>query len=109
MKLALKTCTPCRGGILPLTSTEVETYLPQVPDWDLIDSATKIERIFKFNNFVEAMNFAQKVGELAEQQGHHPELTVGWGYCKVLFYTHKINGLHENDFIIAAKVNQLSS
>ncbi len=107
MSLAAKTCTPCRGGIPALTRAEAEAYLPQVPGWNLIDNATKIERAFKFNNFISAMDFAQKVGHLAEQEGHHPEITFGWGYCKVLFYTHKINGLHENDFIIAAKVNQL--
>lgn len=107
MSLATKTCTPCRGGIPALTRAEAEAYLPQVPGWNLIDNATKIERAFKFNNFISAMDFAQKVGHLAEQEGHHPEITFGWGYCKVLFYTHKINGLHENDFIIAAKVNQL--
>lgn len=107
MSLAAKTCTPCRGGIPALTRAEAEAYLPQAPGWNLIDNATKIERAFKFNNFVLAMDFAQKVGHLAEQEGHHPEITFGWGYCKVLLYTHKINGLHENDFIIAAKVNQL--
>lgn len=108
MSLAQKTCTPCQGGIAPLSPAEAESFLPQTPDWNLIDEATKLEKTFKFGNFVDAMHFAQKVGHLAEQQGHHPELTIGWGYCRVLFYTHKINGLHENDFIIAAKVNQLN-
>jgi len=105
--LASKSCTPCRGGVDPLTLTEAQTYMDQVPGWQLIDNGTKIERTFKFKNFADAMTLAQKVGHLAESEGHHPEITFGWGYCKVLFYTHKINGLHENDFIIAAKVNQL--
>ncbi len=107
MDLVSKTCVPCQVGIPPLTLAEAEKYLPQVPGWNLIDGATKIERTFKFDDFVAAMNFAQKVGELAEHEGHHPVVTFGWGYCRVLFYTTKINGLHENDFIIAAKVNTL--
>jgi 4a-hydroxytetrahydrobiopterin dehydratase len=108
MDLVTKTCTPCQGGIPALTPAQAEEYLAQIPAWTLRDEASKIERTFKFNNFRAAMNFAQKVGELAEQEGHHPEITFGWGYCRVLFYTHKINGLHENDFIIAAKVDQLA-
>lgn len=107
MDLTAKTCTPCRGGVPALTQAEVEAFLPQVPEWQPIDNATKIERTFKFSDFVSAMRFAQKVGELAEQEGHHPEVTFGWGYCRVLFFTKKIKGLHENDFIIAAKVDQL--
>lgn len=107
MDLTAKTCVPCQGGIPPLTRAEAEQYLAQVPGWELIDDATKIERTFKLKNFAEAMAFAQKVGDLAEQEGHHPVITIGWGYCRVLFYTTKINGLHENDFIIAAKVNEL--
>ncbi len=108
MELAEKTCVPCQGGVPPLTEAEAEQYLADVPGWELIDGATKIEKTFKFDNFVEAMAFAQKVGELAEAQDHHPDITFGWGYCRVLFYTHKINGLHENDFISAAKVNELA-
>ena len=109
MELTAKTCTPCRGGIPPLTPAEAERYLAEVPGWQLLEGATKIERTFKFDNFVSAMSFAQKVGELAELEGHHPEITLGWGYCKVMFQTRKIKGLHENDFIIAAKVNTLVS
>ena len=107
MDLAAKTCTPCQGGIAPLTPDEAQQFRNQVPEWQLIEGATKIERTFKFDNFVKAMDFAQKVGEIAEQEDHHPDITFGWGYCRVLFYTHKIKGLHENDFIIAAKVDRL--
>ena len=109
MNLAIKNCTPCQGGVPFLSPAEAEAYLPQVPGWTLIDNATKIERAFKLDNFVSAMAFAQKIGDLAEQEGHHPEITIGWGYCRVIFYTKKINGLHENDFIIAAKVNELAT
>ncbi len=108
MNLTAKICTPCRGGIPPLTRAEAEKYLPEVPGWALTSEAAQIECTFKFKDFVSAMAFAQKVGDLAEAEGHHPDMTIGWGYCHVLFQTHKIKGLHENDFIIAAKVNELA-
>jgi len=106
--LLTKTCTPCRGGILPLTRTEAETYLQQAPGWSLVDDARSIERAFSFRNFKEAMTFVAKVGDLAEIEGHHPEIDFGWGRAKVSWQTKKIGGLHENDFIMAAKTNQLS-
>lgn len=81
--------------------------MDQVTGWDLIESASKIRRTFTFKNFIEAQNFAVKVGSLAESEKHHPDITYGWGFCTVLLYTHKINGLHENDFILAAKVNSI--
>lgn len=84
-----------------------EQYLTDVPGWELQDNATKLKRKFQFKNFMDAMAFAQKVGVLCEQEGHHPDISFGWGYCKVAFQTHKINGLHENDFIMAAKVNEI--
>lgn len=108
MELREKTCVPCRGGIPPLEKPEAERLLEQTPGWTLVDGATKIERDFKFDNFAQAMDFAHKVGELAEQEGHHPDVSFGWGHCTVIFYTHKIKGLHENDFIMAAKVNDLA-
>ncbi len=108
MDLTAKTCVPCKGGIPPLGRGEAETYLGEVPGWTLLEGAEKIERTFKFPNFMDAMAFALKVGGLAEQEGHHPDITFGWGYCTVLFYTHKIKGLHENDFIMAAKVDALA-
>ena len=79
----------------------------QIDHWDLIESATKIRRTFTFKNFITAQAFAVKVGNLAEAENHHPDITYGWGFCTVLLYTHKINGLHENDFILAAKINHL--
>lgn len=81
--------------------------LPEIPGWELGEEATKIRKTFRFRNFVEAMEFARKVGDVAEEEGHHPDMTVGWGYCTVVFQTHKIRGLHRNDFIMAAKVNSL--
>ena len=108
MQLTAKTCVPCRGGIPPLAPEEAGKYLAETPGWELIDDATKIRRAFKFKDFAESMSFVQKVGELAESEGHHPDISFGWGYCTVLFYTHKIKGLHENDFIMAAKVNDFA-
>jgi 4a-hydroxytetrahydrobiopterin dehydratase len=107
-QLKSKTCTPCRGGIPPLTEGEAKKFLAQTPEWSLTHDASRIERSFKFGNFAEAMDFADQVGTLAEEEGHHPDVTFGWGYCKVEFQTHKIHGLHENDFIMAAKVNELA-
>ena len=105
MSLSTKQCVPCRGGIPPLDRTQAEQYLKEVPGWELPDAA-HIKRHFKFKNFLEALAFVNCVGELAEQEGHHPDITFGWGYCDVTLYTHKIKGLHENDFIMAAKINE---
>ncbi len=105
--LTAKKCTPCQGGIPPMSGADAEKLLTSVPGWTLLDNATKLKRTFEGNNFMGAMVLAQKIGELCEEEGHHPDITIGWGYCRVVFQTHKINGLHENDFIMAAKVNRL--
>ncbi len=105
--LAAKTCEPCRGGIPPMTPDEAKAQLDQVPGWELNADATRIERSFSFGNFRTALDFVNEVGELAEGEGHHPEIHFGWGYCRIEIYTHKIGGLHENDFILAAKINDL--
>ena len=105
--LKSKTCVPCKGGIPPLTPDEANALMDQVEGWELIESATKIRRTFTFKNFMEAQTFAVKVGNLAESENHHPDITYGWGFCTVLLYTHKIGGLHENDFIVASKINDL--
>jgi 4a-hydroxytetrahydrobiopterin dehydratase len=105
--IAQKTCTPCRGGVPPLTSEQAAGYLPQVPGWELRDAARWLTRSFKFANFKEAIGFVDSVGRAAEEEGHHPDICFGWGYATVSLQTHKIKGLHENDFIMAAKFNQL--
>jgi len=105
MALTAKTCTPCRGGVPPLSRAEAERLLAEAPGWTLNADATQIERSFKFPDFAAALAFVDRVGALAEEEGHHPDITFGWGYCRVVFWTHKIKGLHENDFIMAAKVN----
>jgi 4a-hydroxytetrahydrobiopterin dehydratase len=106
--LSSKKCTPCQGGIAPMTIELAQTHLQDVHGWDLLDKALKLKRTFIFNNFEDAMQFAQHVGQLCEDEGHHADLGIGWGYCRVEFQTHKINGLHESDFIMAAKVNGLA-
>ena len=104
-----KTCTPCRGGVPPLTITEAERYLERAPGWALVDEGRCIERTFAFRNFKEALDFVAKVGHLAESEGHHPDIGFGWGWAKVSWQTKKIKGLHENDFIMAAKTSELTA
>jgi 4a-hydroxytetrahydrobiopterin dehydratase len=106
--LATKTCTPCRGGIPPRSSAEVETFRAKVPEWTVADGSSRIERTFRFRNFAEAFAFVQRVAELAESEGHHPDVSFGWGYVTVSLQTKKIKGLHENDFIIAAKLDEIT-
>lgn len=107
--LAEKTCTPCRGGIPPLAPEEAEQYLAQAPEWTMLDSSTRIERKFRFKNFGDAFAFVTKAAELAEAEGHHPDISFGWGYATVSLQTKKIKGLHENDFIMATKLDRIFS
>lgn len=107
MELWEKRCVPCRGGVPALGEEEARRRTSGVPGWTLEEGAGGIRREFRFRNFSEAMEFARKVGDIAEAEGHHPDLSVGWGYCTVRFRTHAIRGLHENDFVMAAKVNRL--
>lgn len=107
MGLSEKTCEPCRGGIPPMERERAEQLIAELPGWRLLENGTRIERTFTFENFLEAQAFVNRVGEVAEAEGHHPDITFGWGYASVVFFTHKINGLHENDFIMAAKVDRL--
>jgi 4a-hydroxytetrahydrobiopterin dehydratase len=108
-KLAQMKCSACRGDEPTLTDQELQDYVPQVPQWDLIDEAgvKKLKRTFDFSNFVEALAFTNAVGEAAEEEGHHPVITLTWGRTTVTWYTHKIGGLHENDFIMAARTDEL--
>ena len=106
-ELTEKTCVPCRGGAPPLTTAEAQGLLEQTPGWELRENAKRIERNYKLKNFREALGFVDRVGALAEAEGHHPDITFGWGYATISLHTHKIKGLHENDFIMAAKIDQL--
>ena len=106
-KLSQKVCTPCRGGVNPMTEPQISEYLKMLQeDWTVIE-ANRLERTFKFKNFSEALDFTNKVGQLAEQQQHHPDIHLAWGKVKVQLWTHKIGGLHENDFILAAGIDRL--
>jgi 4a-hydroxytetrahydrobiopterin dehydratase len=105
-ELASKTCIPCKGGTPPLEGKEIEDLRRQIPEWEVVEEH-HLRRVFRFKNFREAWGFVNKVGELAEQQGHHPDISFGWGYAEVTVWTHKINGLTESDFIFAAKADTL--
>jgi len=102
-------CVACRKGEPILTDAEIIELRPQVPEWQVIeaDNVKMLERVFKFENFSEALRFTNKVGEIAEAEGHHPSITTDWGRVTVKWWTHKIKGLHRNDFIMAAKTDQL--
>jgi 4a-hydroxytetrahydrobiopterin dehydratase len=102
-------CVPCRGGEPTVTEDEIRDFLPQIPDWKVseLDGIKRLERSYKFRNFHEALEFTNQVGELAEREDHHPLLQTEWGKVTVIWWTHKIKGLHRNDFIMAAKTDEL--
>ena len=102
-----KTCVPCKGGTAQLTRREAETLLSDIPGWELKEDATQLYRSYKFDNFQNTLDFVNKVGTIAEKEEHHPDIEFGWGYANILVFTHRINGLHENDFILAAKINAI--
>lgn len=106
---AEQSCTPCRGGVPPLGREAAEEYRRQAPDWALVDDATRLERTYRFRNFRDAFAFVAEAAALAEAEGHHPDISFGWGYATVSLRTKKIKGLHENDFIMAAKLDRLAT
>lgn len=105
--LTQKKCVPCQPGTEPMNEDQVRTMLKQVPGWELAIDGRAIKRRFNFKDFVSALAFVAKVGEVAESEGHHPDILLGWGYAEFVLWTHTIIGLHENDFIMASKINQL--
>lgn len=107
--LAEKTCEPCRGGVPPMTVETAGEMLAQTPGWEIAGEPMRIVRRFPFKDFAEALAFVNRVGAIAEAEQHHPDIHFGWGYCTVELYTHKIKGLHQNDFIMAAKINDLGA
>jgi len=107
MDLINKKCIPCEGGVLPFTKSEAEKLLQEIPGWELNRAVQKISREFKFKNFVEALAFVNKAGEIAENEGHHPDIKLSYGKVRIEVWTHTIFGLSENDFILAAKINDI--
>lgn len=109
MELRELKCVPCRGGDPSLTGDQIQELQPQVPEWDVVewDGIKRLERVFKFRNFKDALAFTVKVGDLAEAEDHHPTLTAEWGKVTVTWWTHVIKGLHQNDFVMAAKTDQI--
>ncbi len=108
-QLAEARCVPCRGGEPALSDAEIADALAQVPGWTVreMDGIKRLERVFTFKNFAAALEFTQRVGSLAEDEGHHPLIITEWGRVTVQWWTHVVKGLHRNDFIMAAKVNLL--
>ena len=105
-----KKCVPCEGGVSALDLKEIHKYQKKVDGWDVKFDEKKIyflEKNFKFKNFLESQDFVNKVGNIAEKEGHHPDIWFGWGYAKIKIFTHAIKGLHESDFILAAKVDKI--
>lgn len=102
-----KTCTPCQGGVPALNPDMALRLLSELGGGWIINVAGQLYKEYNFNNFIDAMTFANKVADIAELENHHPDLEISWGKCKIIIWTHKVNGLTENDFILAAKINNL--
>lgn len=102
-------CIACQRGAPTVTDAEITELHPQIPQWQIVerDNIKRLERVFKFPSFVDALAFTNTIGQLAEAEGHHPALLTEWGQVTVTWWTHKIKGLHSNDFIMAAKTDQL--
>jgi len=106
MNLADKKCVPCEGSVPPMNKEEAAKLLDEVNDWELLEEdVLKLQKKFKFKDFKEAISFVNKVADLAESEGHHPNLAINWNKVTFTLYTHAIKGLSENDFIMAAKIN----
>ena len=104
--LAERDCVPCRGGVPPLKGEEIQAFATEIKDWQVVDDH-HLQRTYEFKNFRETLDFVNRVGELAEAQGHHPDICFGWGKADVTIWTHKIDGLTESDFVLAAKIDRL--
>ena len=107
-----KKCVPCEGGVAKFDISEIQKYQKKVDGWSIIKNQKKIyflEKKFIFRNFLQSQSFINEVGKISEEEGHHPDITFGWGYAKINITTHAIEGLSENDFILAAKIDQIIS
>jgi 4a-hydroxytetrahydrobiopterin dehydratase len=108
MGLSEKTCIPCRGGVAPLTADEIKPLVAQVKQWNVVNNH-HVEKDFRFSDFKNALDFVNRVGAIAEDQGHHPDIYLAWGKARVTIWTHKIDGLTESDFILAAKIDEVNA
>ena len=107
-----KKCVPCEGGVIPFDISEIHKYQKKVDGWDVSKDNKQnflLNKRFNFNDFIESQEFINKVGEISENEGHHPDISFGWGYAEIKITTHAIEGLSENDFILAAKIDQLTN
>ncbi len=105
-QLADKQCVPCRGGVPPLKGKELDTLHSNIPQWKVVDQH-HLTRAYTFPDFKQALEFVNRVGALAEEQGHHPDISLAWGKVGITLWTHKVDGLTESDFIMAAKIERL--
>ena len=106
--LAERECVPCRGGVPPLKGAELKEFSVQLEAWQVVDEH-HLQKTYAFKNFRESLDFVNQVGELAEEQGHHPDICFGWGKAEITIWTHKIDGLTESDFVLAAKIDRLKA
>mgnify|MGYP006088225677 CR=1 FL=1 len=105
-----KKCVPCEGGVLPFDISEIHKYQKKVDGWGVRENEKKtyfLEKKFTFRNFISSLNFINEVGKISEKEGHHPDISFGWGYAVIIITTHAIEGLSENDFILATKIDQI--
>ena len=110
--LTKKKCIPCEGGILPFDISEIHKYQKKVDGWDVLKNEKNIfflNKKFNFKNFLDSQEFINKVGRISEDEGHHPDISFGWGYAEIKITTHAIEGISENDFILAAKIDHLTN
>ena len=108
--LLKKKCAPCEGGVVPFDVSEIHKYQKKVDGWNIVKNVKDnflLEKNFTFKNFKDSQNFVYNVGKISEEEGHHPDIIFGWGYAKINITTHAIEGLSENDFILAAKIDQI--
>ena len=105
-ELAERQCVPCRGGVPPLTAEQIQPLIAELQSWQVINGH-HLQKAYRFKNFRETLDFVNRVGELAEEQGHHPDICFGWGKADITIWTHKIDGLTESDFVLAAKIDRL--
>ena len=107
-----KKCVPCEGGVIPFDISEIHKYQKKIDGWDVLKNEKKnffLNKKFIFQNFFDSQKFVNRVGIISEKEGHHPDISFGWGYAKISITTHAIQGLSENDFILAAKIDQITN